>query len=160
LAIDPYRGAVSIGGQPELMFGGSGFDSVQSALGPFVSGENEWKRDGHVYHRIECALGDQQNHLTFGNWRCGFVATLQDARLSLLYWQLWPPKGSHWPAGGATEDDQMWVLVNTLRTQLSRPFNDHSEYFDWGYAWCGPELHTNDPLARISYRDPGSSLHG
>ncbi len=156
LVVDPNEGAVSIGGRPELLVGGIGLDRVQATLAPFISTQNEWDGGGHHYHRVECAPGDHEDHLTFGDWRCGFVATTQDARLLLLYWDLWPPKGAYWPAGGATEDDQLWVLQSTLRAQLSRPFEERAEYFGWGYAWCGPELHSGRPHARIHYGDADS----
>ena len=148
LTLDPCDGAASIWEQPPLLLGGLCLDSARSALSPFISSETGWD----AYHRVECQLGEDENHITFGGWRCEFIATFQNGGLATLHWRLWPPKGKYWPAGQETNDDQMWVLRRTLQIQLSRPFDARFEHFDWGMVGCLPDLHTNDPNVQVRYR--------
>jgi hypothetical protein len=147
LAIDARTGAISIAWRPRVLFGGVGLAITRDQLGPFISNESEWDN----YQRIECNLGHDLNHLAFGGWPCEFVATFQDAGLVDLRWRIFPPaKGRAWPTEGDAAE-QMVVLRRTLQAQLSRPFGDRFEQFDWGEVGCGPDLHTNDPNVRITY---------
>jgi hypothetical protein len=148
LTLDPRDGAVSIGEQPGLLFGGAQLASARAALDPFISSETSWD----AYHRIECNLGPDLSHLTFGAWRCEFVSTFQDDGLVRLSWRIWPAKRTFWPAEGETNDEQMLVLRSALQAQLARPFDERFELFDWGTVGCLPDLHTNDPNARVEYR--------
>ena len=147
LIVDPLDGAVSMGEQSRV-FRGMDLKSVRMNLGPFISNETTWG----TYHRLECHLGEDKDHLTFGGWRAEVISTLQDETLVGLSWRLWPNKGKAWPLEGETDYEQMRVLRTTLRAQLDRSFTERFEQFEWGSVGCLPDLHTNDPSVRLQYR--------
>src|SRR5271156_4778835 len=99
IRIEPFRGALSIEGRPQILFGGSPLASVKSALRRFISSEREWARA--KYQSIECHQRPGGNQLAFGGWPCEFVVTFQSSQLTSLMWRIsrgWPYDADGWPS--------------------------------------------------------------
>ncbi|UYZ83458.1 hypothetical protein MTZ49_12760 [Entomomonas sp. E2T0] len=146
LQINKQDGSLTIKNYPIVLKKGTTREEIGTVLTHLYRSNIDYKNgtEWMFFEEIEfsecpCTLGLYIDH-----------GVLTEAKITIV------PVHSDRSAAGwssnATVDEAVLLALIEYRIQLSRPFKEGTEFFDWGEVWCLPDYKRSEMNSGIKYK--------